>query len=112
MEESRKIDGETGKPNSKYPRQMRDLINGPIERAALTLGAVVGAYIGWEIGSHAVEYASSLRENLNTLDMVIKNNPLMTKVISLGIGCKVIGDLSRIAGTLADKALGTYHKSK
>ena len=94
-----------------FPHEIKYELNGPLEALAYIGGAIVGAYIGWKAGAEAVEYATQIAQNPDVIGMLVKEHPLITKFVTLGIGAKVVGGISRFGGTLVDRVVGTYHES-
>jgi len=68
---------------------------------------IAGLYMGYQLGSEAVEYARTITENQDVLAYVINQHPTITKlVVTLGVG----GAMSEVGklGGLVDLVLGTY----
>lgn len=86
-------------------------IHGPFEYLASVGGIVAGACIGWRVGSDIVEYATQITQNISVIEMLVENHPLITKLITLGIGAKTLGGVSRIGGEVIDRFANTHYKS-
>lgn len=94
-----------------FPKELKNELHGPLETLIYIGGSIAGAYIGWKAGAEAVKYATQIAQNPDVIGMLVKEHPLITKFVTLGIGVKVVGGVSRLGGTLIDRIAGTYHKS-
>lgn len=68
---------------------------------------IAGLYMGYQLGSEAVEYARTLIENQDVLAYVVNQHPTITKLVTtFGVG----GAMSEVGklGGLVDLVLGTY----
>ena len=95
-----------------FPKRDSGYFNGPFELMSYAAGAVIGAYIGWELGVSVAESCTptgcGVIKQMDTLGTIIQNNPIMTKLGSTVCGTYIIGGLSRTAGVLTDLVMDTY----
>lgn len=95
---------------SMFPVEVKNKIHGPFEALAYAAGGVIGAYLGWKAGSEAVEYVNSLSESSGVLEVLVRNHPVMSHFITMGIGSGIVAPWTRLGGNLLDHLFGTYHK--
>lgn len=103
--------------SSMFPYENRILrnraeFNGPSELIVYGIGAVVGGYIGLRFGSEFVELANQITQDPSTIETIVKNHPLVTKLVTCAAGVEFTSTLVRLPGKLIDKVIGTYHKSE
>jgi hypothetical protein len=95
----------------RYPRNISDRIKGPIEEGLRFAFTLAGLGLGFKIGCDACNYVNHLAQvapNLGVLEMLVKTNPLLTK-IAMSLGMSYLGDrVAREIGNLGDIICRTY----
>ena len=90
--------------------KLKGEVNGPSEMVLYYFGGIIGGYLGWRFGSEFAELANQTIQDSSTIETIVKNHPLATKLITCAAGSISISDLMRLPGKLIDKIIGTYHK--
>lgn len=84
-------------------------IHGLFQGIGMITFGIAGLYMGYQLGSEAVEYAKTLKENQDVLAYVVNQHPTITTLATtFGVG----GIMSQVGalGGLVDLVLGTYKK--
>jgi len=84
-------------------------IEGPFEAIGALAFAIGGLYMGYNLGSEAVEYAKTIAENPDVLGYVVNQHPVITKVVTtVGVG-NLMGELGKLPGSTLDGIFGTKY---
>jgi hypothetical protein len=82
-------------------------ITGMFEDLGTISFGIAGLYIGYQLGSEAVEYARTITENQDVLVYVINQHPIITKLVTTVGICEAMSEVGKLGG-LVDLVLGNY----
>ncbi|HLC53039.1 MAG TPA: hypothetical protein VJK03_00705 [Candidatus Nanoarchaeia archaeon] len=68
---------------------------------------IAGTYIGYQLGSEAIEYARTITEKKDVLAYLISQHPTMTKLTTTVGFCGIMFEVGKICG-LVDLVFKTY----
>lgn len=81
-------------------------IKGPFESVGAIALGVVGMYMGYKLGSEAVEYAKRITDP-DVIGYVVYQHPGITKLVTtLAVG-ELMAEIGRLPGGLVDVLFGT-----
>ena len=70
---------------------------------------IAGLYMGYQLGSEAVEYAKTITENQDVLAYIINQHPAITKLTTALVVGEIMVEVGKLGG-LVDFVFGTYDK--